>query len=183
MNPTRRIVVLALATQTFLIAASWLATSWSGRPPAWGRPLSGLLIGLAVATLLAALNYLLLTRAPANWLVDGVRAVYDDVLVPLFAKLSMPSVIAIGAAAGIGEEWFFRGVLQPAVGLTAASLLFGLAHIGGWRMVAFGVWASGMGVILGGLAVVTGGLMAPMVAHGVYDIFALAYVRRETRNT
>jgi membrane protease YdiL (CAAX protease family) len=45
-------------------------------------------------------------------------------------------------------------------------------------MVPFGVWASAMGLALGGLAHVTGGLTAPIVAHGVYDILALAYIRR-----
>ena len=60
-------------------------------------------------------------------------------------------------AAGLGEEWLFRGVLQPLVGLVAASVLFGLAHVGGRTMLPFGVWASVMGLVLGGLAIVTGG--------------------------
>jgi hypothetical protein len=86
--------------------------------------------------------------------------------------------VLIGIAAGIGEEWFFRGVLQPVVGLTASSLLFGLAHVGSSKMVPFGLWATAMGFVLGGLAIVTGGLLAPIVAHGVYDIVALEYIRR-----
>jgi membrane protease YdiL (CAAX protease family) len=45
-------------------------------------------------------------------------------------------------------------------------------------MVPFGVWASAMGLLLGGLAQATGGLTAPMVAHGVYDMLALAFLRR-----
>jgi membrane protease YdiL (CAAX protease family) len=40
------------------------------------------------------------------------------------------------------------------------------------------VWASGMGFVLGTLANVTGGLTAPMVAHGLYDMLALEYIRR-----
>jgi hypothetical protein len=31
---------------------------------------------------------------------------------------------------------------------------------------------------MGMLALVTGGLTAPMVAHGLYDILALEYIRR-----
>jgi hypothetical protein len=31
---------------------------------------------------------------------------------------------------------------------------------------------------MGGLALLTGGLTAPMVAHGVYDMLALEYIRR-----
>ena len=48
-------------------------------------------------------------------------------------------------------------------------------------MLPFGVWAIGMGVVMGGLALVTGGLTAPMVAHGVYDMLALDYIRRGVR--
>jgi membrane protease YdiL (CAAX protease family) len=100
------------------------------------------------------------------------------VLVPLFSRFSAGAIVLVGAMAGIGEEWLFRGVLMPVVGLTASSIVFGLAHVGGQRMLAFGVWASGMGFLLGGLALLTGGLTAPMVAHGVYDMLALAYLRR-----
>ena len=68
--------------------------------------------------------------------------------------------------------------MQPTLGLVPASVLFGLAHVGGARMLPFGVWATAMGFALGGLAIATGGLVAPIVAHGVYDIVALEYIRR-----
>jgi hypothetical protein len=87
----------------------------------------------------------------------------------------------IGAAAGVGEEVLFRGVLQPLVGWPAASVLFGLAHMGGRAMAPFAVWAAVMGGALGALAIATGGIVAPIVAHGVYDVLALAYVRRGAR--
>jgi membrane protease YdiL (CAAX protease family) len=45
-------------------------------------------------------------------------------------------------------------------------------------MVAFGVWAAVMGLALGGLALASGGLLAPAVAHGMYDALALEYIRR-----
>jgi membrane protease YdiL (CAAX protease family) len=123
-------------------------------------------------------NYLMLTHAPANWVVTGVRTVYRETIVPLFGGLRPAGVLLIGAAAGLGEEWLFRGVLQPLVGLAATSVLFGLAHVGGRKMLPFGVWAMGMGVVMGSLALLTGGLTAPIVAHAVYDMLALEYVRR-----
>jgi membrane protease YdiL (CAAX protease family) len=39
-------------------------------------------------------------------------------------------------------------------------------------MLAFGVWATGMGAVLGGLALVTGALLAPMTAHACCDMLA-----------
>lgn len=180
MSP-RRVLVLALATQGLLIVIAWGASRIIGLPTAWGRPMRDVVIGLAAAVALAAVNYAVLARAPANWIVRGVRAVYDEMLVPLFARLDRASIVAIGAAAGLGEEWLFRGVLQPVLGLGVTSLLFGLAHVGGVRMLPFGVWATAMGFVMGGLAVATGGLIAPIVAHGVYDMLALEYIRRGER--
>lgn len=177
MSP-RRILVVALATQGGLIALAWWAAGVLDLPPNWGRPWRDVPIGCVVAVTLGLVNHRLLTRAPSNWMIDGVRAVYRDTIVPLFRGLTPWGAIAIGTAAGVGEEWVFRGIVQPLAGLTAASVIFGLAHVGSGRMLAFGVWAAMMGVIMGALAVLTGGLTAPMVAHGLYDILALQYIRR-----
>ena len=177
MSP-RKVLVVALATQSGLIAVSWWGSRALSLPPQWGRPLSDAALGLVSAAVLAAINYLLLTRAPSNWVVDGVRAVYHNTIVPLFSTLRPMAVVTIGAAAGVGEEWFFRGIVQPLAGIALASALFGLAHVGGRRMLPFGVWATGMGLVMGGLAAVTGGLIAPMTAHAVYDVMALQYIRR-----
>jgi membrane protease YdiL (CAAX protease family) len=177
----QRVLTVALVTQGGLIAISWWLARAFHLPPQWGNPVRDSLIGMAAALALGIVNYLLLTRAPANWIVDGVRTTYREVIVPLFGRLSLAGTIAIGAAAGIGEEWLFRGILQPTVGLAAASVLFGVAHIGGLRMLPFGVWATGMGVVMGSLALATGGLVAPMIAHGVYDMLALEYIRRGAR--
>jgi membrane protease YdiL (CAAX protease family) len=182
MTP-RRVVAFALATQGLLILIAWLASSLVRHPFPWGAPLRDTTIGLAAALLLGAVNYLLLEHAPPNWLADGVRGVYRELLVPLFGRINGLSVIVIGAAAGLGEEWLFRGVVQPALGLVGASLVFGLAHFGGRQMVPFAVWACGMGLALGGLAIVTGGLIAPIVAHGTYDMLALEYIRRGAHRT
>jgi membrane protease YdiL (CAAX protease family) len=174
----RKVLLIALATQSGLIGFSWWCARAFDLPPWWGVPERDVLIGIAAAAVLALANLLLLTRAAPNWVVDGVRAVFYDTVVPLFGSLGPFSAIVIGAAAGVGEEWLFRGIVQPVVGISLASVLFGFAHVGGVRMLPFGVWAAGMGLVMGALAVATGGLLASMVAHGLYDILALHYVRR-----
>lgn len=178
MLGSRRVLALALFTQGLLIGTAWVTSRLLDLPPRWGDPRRDIAIGSAGAVALALANYLLLLHGPRNWAVGGVRAVYHEVLIPLFSRFGIPSIIIVGTAAGIGEEWLFRGVLQPMAGLAAASVLFGLAHVGNRSMLAFGVWATGMGFLLGALAEATGGLIAPMVAHGVYDMLALAYIRR-----
>lgn len=182
MSP-RRILILALATQGALIALAWFAGDLLGVPPIWGNAARDVPIGLAVAVLLALVNYALLVWAPGGWLVNGVRRVYDHLLLRLFAGFGPVSIVLLGAAAGIGEEWLFRGVMQPILGLLATSVVFGLAHVGGRQMLPFGVWAAAMGLVLGTLAKLTGGLIAPIVAHAVYDMLALEYIRRGAATT
>jgi membrane protease YdiL (CAAX protease family) len=182
MLSPQRILLIALITQGGLVALAWWCARLLGLPSQWGTPARDATIGLVAAASLAAANYLLLTRAPDNWLVDGVRTTYRETIVPLFGGMHPLGVIVLGAAAGVGEEWLFRGVVQPLTGLVVSSILFGAAHVGSWRMLPFGVWATGMGVIMGALAIATGGLVAPMVAHGVYDMLALEYIRRGARN-
>jgi hypothetical protein len=86
---------------------------------------------------------------------------------------------AVSLAAGLGEELLFRGAVQAEFGVVVASLLFGLAHVGGRDSFVFGVWVAVMGFGLGGLAYVGGGLLAPVVAHVVYDAAAIGYIRRD----
>ena len=95
----------------------------------------------------------------------------------MFANLSVTEIAVISAVAGIGEELLFRGVLQSELGLFSASVLFGLAHMGGGGTLAFGCWVMVMGGMLGILAIVTEGLLAPIIAHAVYDAAAMSYIR------
>ena len=67
------------------------------------------------------------------------------------------------------------------MGLAAASLLFGVAHVGGRASIVFGVWVTLMGTVLGKLVDVTNGLLAPIVAHAVYDALAISYIRWDVR--
>ncbi len=181
MTPSARLTVLALATQGGLGVAALVAARTAGVPVRWGldRPVTGLAAGLAVAGLLAAANYRWL-HAPTG-VFTRVRTAVDEVLVPTFASLSTPQIVAVSIAAGVGEELFFRGWLQAVVGWLPASLAFGLAHVAGARMLAFGVWATGMGAVLGGLAIGTGGLLAPMTAHACYDVLAFQYLGAAAR--
>ena len=110
------------------------------------------------------------------------RAV-DELLVPLFAQCSPTQLALVSAFAGIGEELFFRGLLQPLLigwlgviaGLCLASLIFGLLHA---VTPAYAIVATLVGAYLGWIALATGNLLGPMIAHSLYDFVALVYLIR-----
>jgi membrane protease YdiL (CAAX protease family) len=181
VTPAARLTTVAIATQAALGAVALAAAGAARVPIRWGleRPVTAVLAGLVVAALLAAANYRWL-HAPTG-VFTRVRSTVDEVLVPTFAILSPGQSVVVSLAAGLGEELFFRGWLQPVLGWVPASIAFGVAHIAGARMLAFGIWATGMGLVLGGLALATGGLLAPVTAHACYDVLAFHYLGTAAR--
>jgi len=81
-------------------------------------------------------------------------------------RLSLAECVLLAAVSGVAEEAFFRGVLQPRIGLVAAALLFGLAHFVPRReLMSWAVFAVCAGLLLGILFESTGNLVAPVIAH------------------
>jgi membrane protease YdiL (CAAX protease family) len=87
-------------------------------------------------------------------------------LVEVMGKRTWMECMVLALASGVAEEAFFRGALQPRVGLVAASLIFAAAHFVPRReLLPWAGFALAAGLLLGGLFVVTGNLLAPIVAH------------------
>ena len=168
---------LALIGEGLLVFIAFTWSWWRDTDLVFGGTAKGATYGLLMAAVLAVVNLYLLVRAPALPGVPSIRRLYVEVMQPVFANLSVTEIAVISAVAGIGEELLFRGVLQSELGLFSASVLFGLAHMGGGGTLAFGCWVMVMGGMLGILAIVTEGLLAPIIAHAVYDAAAMSYIR------
>jgi len=100
----------------------------------------------------------------------------------LLGPISDPEVFALAAVSSIAEEAFFRGAMQPTLGLVATSLIFGLLHVGPIR--TFWPWtamALAMGFALGALALVTGGLLAPVLCHATIHLLNLRSIALKAR--
>jgi len=83
----------------------------------------GLAIWVAVLLLLAAFTGLLQSLGSDGWLPQEAPAV-----VTFLASQSPWLRLAVALSAGFFEETFFRGFLQPRVGILFSTLLFALAH-------------------------------------------------------
>lgn len=146
-----------------------LALLWMHRAaaqPVWFRilgpdPARGAVIGLVSGALFALVAWWGFSRLPAG------RAILHqlDTLVG-FDRLRLREILLIALSAGVGEEMFFRGMVQPLLGLPLTALLFGVLHfLNGWYVA----YATAAGFLLGWLAETTDGLVAPIVCHALAD--------------
>jgi len=111
-----------------------------------------------------------------------LRKQVEAVVHELLGGSSWVEIAAICFAAGLGEELLFRGALQPlvarftnpAVAIAAVGVLFGLAHS---LSIAYFVIATLIGCYFGWLMEAYDDLVAPVVAHAVYDFVAIAFIR------
>ncbi len=135
---------------------------------------------MATAPLLFALRWSLRTEwRPASRLV----ALVNEKLGPLFRGAGILELALLALLAGVGEEALFRGVIQNALAgwlpvwlaLVVTALLFGIAH---WVNAAYAVVAGVVGLYLGVLYLMTRNLLAPAVAHALYDFVALLVLVR-----
>lgn len=125
--------------------------------------------GLAVWTLLVQAGYGVAGgRKRAERLTASLARHFEQATAPQMA-------CALLAAAG--EELFFRGLVQGALGLLAGSIAFMLAHLGPRDIRVIGYWSVAQGLGLGLLYRATGNLAVPMLAHGLFDLGAMAYFK------
>lgn len=137
------------------------------------RPLLDVAVGVAVACGTVALG------VAFYWLVPALREISKELGARIVDGATRRDLVLVSAFSGVGEEALFRGALQPEIGLVAASLLFGVAHVGpDRRYLVWTLWAVGAGFLFGALYQWTGGLLAPTVAHAAHNAATLLLWQR-----
>jgi membrane protease YdiL (CAAX protease family) len=130
---------------------------------------AGALVGLVVVLL-------------SGWFTRRTRTGEDlaRALARIVGRRTTGECVALALASGIGEEAFFRGAMQPQLGLVATSLIFGLAHFAPRReLVPWTGFSLAAGFALGGLFQATGNLLAPVVAHAFVNAVNLRLLSRD----
>jgi membrane protease YdiL (CAAX protease family) len=113
----------------------------------------------------------MVTGAAAAAMAATGRMSGPDAVPPIMVWLAhlpiLYKLIIVGAAMTV-EEAFFRGFLQPRVGLVASSLLFAMSHFSyGLPFMIVGVFT--ISLVIGRTLARTGDLLPCIVAHGVFD--------------
>ncbi len=125
-----------------------------------GDSLLGVGLGLAI-TLLSAVIY-------GFW--PAYRKSADSYLSMVLQPLHWVDLPWLGLLPGLSEELLFRGVMLPAIGLTAQGVVlsaasFGVLHLSSWRQWPYVIWATLIGLVLGLSVVITHNLLVPVLAH------------------
>ena len=111
-------------------------------------------------------------------MIDGVRRM-EQSLRAVVGPISLSTCLALAAASSIGEEFLFRGVIQPELGLLTTSILFALVHVPMERaLLLWPLFAFGMGLVVGGLYEWTGSLPAPIAVHFTINFLNLRWLSR-----
>lgn len=155
-----------------------------------GRPL-GDFVSFAPRAIVSGLGFGAILVAVAAGLFHGfprmsgrlVRLQADTYAV-LGPRLGWGAIVAISLAAGIGEEALLRGGLQtlladylgPVGAIAVASAAFAALHLAKPLITALLLV---IGVMFGVVYWQTGSLLTVMIAHALYDIWALRYLHRE----
>ncbi|NNC46939.1 MAG: CPBP family intramembrane metalloprotease [Sphingomonas sp.] len=181
-TPAKAMAML-LVPQAALVVLAFVAHIWSGVWPLerFALTAQGFFLGIIAAIGLIAMVYGTRSLLPKIWEDLDYRAGR------LFAQapfgLTWPIIILLSAVAGIGEEIVFRGALQGwletvspvSIAIIAQAVIFAALHP---ISRAYVVYVLLIGMALGAIYVVTGNLLVTMIAHFLYDVFALERLRR-----
>ena len=159
-----------------LLALSLGTLYWRGRLvelfafPGWGRLLEGILTGCVLAgTALIGFEAL---RRTFDW-----AAALDREFRVLLRPLRLHGAIVVALLSGVGEEVFFRGLVQPALGIWITSILFGAMHFPvNRRLIPWTALAVVMGLGFGVVYEATGSLLSVIAAHVTINLAGLLEV-------
>jgi membrane protease YdiL (CAAX protease family) len=136
----------------------------------------GLGVGLGLAAWVAVLAAIL-AIAGVIMALGGKDVVprQPPALIPLIAALPFGVRLAVSLSAGIVEETFFRGFLQPRVGIVLSTALFALAHLSyGQPFMLVGITL--LSLIYGFLVRWRQSVWAAIAAHALFDSVQLLVV-------
>lgn len=178
----RRFLFWAMAMELILVVlAVVLARIFLGRLFPWPLSLDprdgllGLVAAVPPAVLVGALWLPPLAHIGAvRRMREGILDRLAPILATPLAATSWTGMTGIAVCAGVGEELFFRGLLQSTMGILPSALVFGLFHV---LTLSYFLFATAMGLYFSLLLVWSGNLLPVIVAHAAYDVFALYLLR------
>lgn len=164
-----RLMQAGLNLGIFLLVLGWIGAYWHyGRSPfdIWfrGAPLMivrDIGIGLTLGVLISGTAFGLTAQLPY---LKRIRETLTNKI--YFKTMRGRDVVVLSLLAAVPEEVFFRGMMQPILGLILTAFIFGLLHA---LTPTYFAYATLMGFVLGGMAEMQGHLWMAMATHFSID--------------
>lgn len=135
-------------------------------------------LGLAAGALAwLAVILLMVAAAGVLWGLGGEEILPNEppAIVPWLVSLPLGLRLAVSASAGFFEELFFRGFLQPRVGVVFSTMLFVLAHAG-YEQPLMLVGVTFLSLVFAYLVRLRQSIWPAVVAHALFDAIQLTIV-------
>lgn len=172
-----------------LTVVTWFVLGYAGRPGVGAafarqlglssaRPWTEVGIGLAAGIVGWGLALLLMMLVAMVIYLAGGEALLPQAPPPMVEAIaSLPLLVLVGVAlsAGIVEELFFRGFLQPRVGIALSTALFVLGHTS-YEQPFMLVGITALSLLFAFLVRWRRGVLAAIVAHATFDMIQLVIV-------
>jgi hypothetical protein len=148
------------------------------------RPLVELGIGVAVGVGAWVVVVVFLVVLSALLYALGAEELFSTeppAMVMWIAGLPVLARLAVSLSAGVVEECFFRGFLQPRVGIALSTVFFVLAHLS-YEQPLMLVGITLLSLVFAALVAWRGNVWAAVAAHATFDgvqlLFLIPLVRR-----
>lgn len=177
------ILVVGAIVESILALSALIGVSYFEIPVLWDLSLVNIGYGILGAAILFTLNklFLYLGELKGAKLFKPLSQFRDTIARPLAKSLQPSNALALSILAGLCEELFFRGFLQPLIGIILTALAFVLLHFGprlrqpGIVILVYFVVSLFFSVLYG----VTNSLWSVIIAHALYDAIVLFELRKE----
>ncbi|RJE48453.1 MULTISPECIES: type II CAAX endopeptidase family protein [unclassified Dehalobacter] len=156
-------VILRLFDRKIVLAEMFTIDSLS-------KAFIALIIGCAV---LIALQFLFLKYVPKERLFDEINLI-------LMEKFSLTELLPLFFLGAFSEEFLFRGMIQPVLGLCLTAVVFTLIHYRYWRQVFILVEVFLMGILLGVVYAVSLTLWVPVLCHFIVNMTTAFWIKKGT---
>lgn len=160
-------LVLAVSAGSSLLVHGWSFTLALFKAPDWTSMLWAGCVAFIVVSISIAMERFL----PRTWQDDG------SVNERIFGSMSPLMTVLVCAVVGIGEEWLFRGVIQPLAGIWWTSAIFTLVHVRYLKKPLLIVSVFLTSWLLGMLFDLRGSLWPPIAAHILIDLVLAFYLQ------
>ena len=191
LSPSGRFVFYGTLVELSLVPVAWLLGwltglwSWNDLAEGFRQIPSLLSLARGVLATLPMLVMLVVVLKASGKAFRRMRTFLQQGLLPHIRNSSLPALLCLSLAAGLGEEWLFRGMFQKGLlswwglpvplAILIVAVIFGACH---WITHLYFLLATITGIYLGWLYQDSGSLVEPVLAHALYDFIALVVITR-----